>query len=231
MNENGVDPSVRSRGTIKANIQENFYNNNNKMAEKVRDQGLNGLVNSGHRSTQTGEEHLPSSAIAKTAKEIAHDVLFWTVGYNNSKPNDTYSKTMRRLVTEILEKHKITFNGMMNKLDLSELNGKETVNGCLEHIFTDHEVNWGRVVTIYAFGSRLMKHCQENDMNTLMDKLPDYVGEYVATKLGPWIHKQGGWDTFVASFPDKNQMENGIWKGLLVTALGLGTLATMVAVR
>ena len=38
-------------------------------------------------------------------------------------------------------------------------------------------------------------------------------------------------DTFVAYFPAKGALEDRIWKGLLVTAFGLGALATMVAAR
>ena len=39
-------------------------------------------------------------------------------------------------------------------------------------------------------------------------------------------------DSFEKYFPDKDKMEKTVWQGLLVTAaLGLGALATMVAVR
>lgn len=38
-------------------------------------------------------------------------------------------------------------------------------------------------------------------------------------------------DAFDDYFPKQNSYEDTIWKGLVITALGLGALATVVAVR
>jgi len=38
-------------------------------------------------------------------------------------------------------------------------------------------------------------------------------------------------DAFVDYFPEPVNLENTVWKGLLYTMVGLGALATMVAVR
>lgn len=38
-------------------------------------------------------------------------------------------------------------------------------------------------------------------------------------------------EAFDEFFYDRNQVENGVWRGLLVMAVGMGALATMVAVR
>ena len=38
-------------------------------------------------------------------------------------------------------------------------------------------------------------------------------------------------DAFNARFPPPNHVENSIWKGLFLTAVGLGALATMAAAR
>lgn len=37
--------------------------------------------------------------------------------------------------------------------------------------------------------------------------------------------------SFDAYFPEQRSLEDKIWRGLLFTALGLGTLATMLAVK
>lgn len=38
-------------------------------------------------------------------------------------------------------------------------------------------------------------------------------------------------DAFDEHFPEQLNIENAVWKGLLVTAFGLGALATIAAVR
>ncbi|CAK9305030.1 unnamed protein product [Gordionus sp. m RMFG-2023] len=57
-----------------------------------------------------------------------------------------------------------------------------------------------------------------------------YLAEYMSKHIEPWITTNGGWESFVEKFC-YNKLEEKIWKGLLWTALGLGTLAVLVVVK
>lgn len=58
--------------------------------------------------------------------------------------------------------------------------------------------------------------------------LPDlYL--YINAKIVLYVFWQQ--DTFDDYFPKQTSYEDTIWKGLVITALGLGALATVAAVR
>ena len=133
----------------------------------------------------------------------------------------------------MLVKHEILFNGMVNKLHITRENVHLTFTNVVNELFRDGEINWGRVVSVYAFAGRLAKHLHEEEKTSMaIQDIATICGEFVALDLGSWIEQQGGWDSFEKYFPDKDNVEKTVWQGLLVTAaLGLGALATMVAVR
>lgn len=167
----------------------------------------------------------------KIARELAGDIVYYKCSEDFYKPPiNEYSKTMRRTVDEISLKHEILFDSMVNKLNVDRDNGLQTFINVVEEMFRDGFYNWGRIVTVYAFGARLARYCVEAGMSESVQFVAEYVGSYVSDKLTPWIASQGGWDTFLQYFPEKN-MEGAIWRGLLYTVVGLGALATMVAAR
>lgn len=167
----------------------------------------------------------------KIARELAGDIVYYRCSDDFYKPPvNQYAKTMRRTVDEISVKHEILFNSMVNKLNVDHDNGLQTFINVVEEMFRDGFYNWGRIVTVYAFGARLARYCVEAGMAESVQFIAEYVGSYVSDKLTPWISSQGGWEMFLQYFPDNN-LENTLWKGLLATFVGLGALATVVAAR
>lgn len=54
-------------------------------------------------------------------------------------------------------------------------------------IFGDGTVNWGRIVTLFYFGYKMVER------GTPLKATKDCVSKYVTNKLAQWISQQGGW--------------------------------------
>jgi len=249
MNGNGPEPEMDCiDGCLP---YEKFHNNNNingmarpnhieletTTADRIKNttsMHVNGLncISTSSQTTQSPDE-VPEE-IFEIAKSLADDLVHYVANNNSSKnlkSPSSYSRTMRRTVDELLEKHDILFKGMVAKLNVTGDNVQVTFVNVADEIFQDRQFNWGRIVAVYAFAGRLARHCVEKDLPDRIDQISEFLGSYVGNRLGVWIHQHGGWTVFNDYFPEKNGFENKIWKGLLVTAMGLGALATMVAAR
>ena len=128
------------------------------------------------------------------AKSLAKDIVCSYIGRRSSKPPNSYAATLRRTVNEIMEKHEILFKSIVNKLDIDEKNGYSTFVNVVEEMFQDSAINWGRLVSVYAFAASLAKFARSKGMaDKYVDNIIELSGNYVANKLGKWILSQGGW--------------------------------------
>ena len=166
-------------------------------------------------------------SVKRIARELAYEIVYYKSGVKKLQPSSKYAVTLRRTVDELLHRHEILFNGIVNKLEISQ----KTMRNVLDEMFKDKNFNWGRIVSIYAFGGRLAQHAGEIHKQELIDQIAEWLAEYVIEELSSWIHSAGGWDAFYEYFPEQKSLEERLWRGLLVTAVGLGALATMVAAR
>jgi len=204
-------------------------------------QGLGGGFNDigivTNESTQTFSSS-PLDQVRRDAEFMAKDVVVNFDSKTSMRAPNRYCKTLRRTVKELSDRHNLVFKGMVNRLKPDETSAFPTFVIVADEIFDDGQVNWGRIVAVYAFAARLSKYYIDNNPQSDSKKLAQYeekiglfVGKYVANKLGHWILDHGGWDAFVEYFPDQGAFEDKVWKGLGALALGLGALATVVASR
>ncbi|KAK3097970.1 hypothetical protein FSP39_014895 [Pinctada imbricata] len=161
------------------------------------------------QQTQTPGSSTPEEKVRQIAEVIATDVIPAFSEEEDRKPPNRYCKTMRRTVKELSDRHDIAFKGMVQKLNLNDTNA---------------------FPTFVSFAARVAVHCKKQSPDC-EEKIALYAGKYVASKLGKWILDNGGWDAFADYFPEKGAMEDKLWKGLMITAMGLGALATVVAAR
>lgn len=174
--------------------------------------------------------------IKRICRELAIDIVYYVSDYKKLSASSKHAETLRRTVDELLDRHSILFKGMVKKLNISSNsshnhNGRVSFTNVADQMFADERINWGRLVSIYAFGGRLARHCAEKHMYDYIDTIAEFLGNYVADKLAVWVHEQGGWDKFDEFFIPEATLESRLWRGLLVTAVGLGALATMVVVK
>ena len=164
------------------------------------------------------------------------------VNFDLKRPLTTpnrYCKTLRRTVKEVSDRHNLVFKGIVNRFKPNEASTLPTFVIVADKIFEDGQVNWGRIVAVYAFATHLVKHYEDTNrhkatesrtenLTHFQDKIGSFVGKYVAYKLGQWILYHGGWDSFVEYFPEHDEFEKRMWKGVLFTTIGFVTLATVV---
>ncbi|KAK7501741.1 hypothetical protein BaRGS_00007172 [Batillaria attramentaria] len=191
--------------------------------------GLNDISQVIEEGTQTKGSGSPLDQVRREAEVIAEDVILNFGSDGKRKPSNKFCKTMRRTVQELSNRHDIAFKGMVNKLNLDNNNPFQTFVSVADEIFDDGQINWGRIVAVYAFAARLA--ARDGQKSDFPKKIALFVGKYVANKLGKWILDNGGWEAFANYFPDQGEIEDTMWRGLLFTAVGLGALASVVATR
>lgn len=189
-------------------------------------QGLNSI----DQATQNNFSGSPLENVRKQAEVIGSDVVCNFGVEDEKKSPDRFCKTMRKTVKEISDRHDITLKAMVNKLNMGNGNTFQTFINVADEIFEDGQINWGRVIVVYAFAARLTAHVRQR-FPDYEEKIALYVGKYVGNKLGHWILAQGGWDAFADFFSDQSTVEDKVWKGLLFTATlgGIGALAAVMA--
>jgi len=150
--------------------------------------------------------------------------------YNKPAPN-IYASTMRRVAMEVSKKYGDTFSEFLDTLDLDEITGYQTLFKVAEEMFqSDHVVNWGRVVVIYAFLGWVSKVYVENGVDDMPDIVGDFVGYYISRNHRQWLEENGGWDGFLEFFKDDRSRRNSRWGEMLYAgASAVGLLALVYA--
>lgn len=149
--------------------------------------------------------------------------------------NLVHVRTMQRVVKALLIKHEIIFDKSVRSIAEVSQNGVSHVDVGLRKVFSemfkDGQVNWGRVVAVYAFAHCMANYCVLNDMQNDVKSIANVTATYVENNLSEWILNQGGWDSFEKQFHEEETTESKVWKGLLCTFVGLGTLVTITALK
>jgi hypothetical protein len=183
----------------------------------------------------------PTTPDTERIDKISRTMAMDTILYAKAKKRgakmppcpDKYCATMRRTVDEISSRHEILFKSMMSKLTITPETCPRAFKNIADEMFLDKNWNWGRIVTLYAFGACLTQYWMDNNLENHTEIVADVVADYVEQNLSDWILKQNNqWDAFVEYFPEPTQLEDKMRKGLIWTAVfSLGALGIMAAVR
>lgn len=69
-------------------------------------------------------------------------------------------------------------------------------NQVMEKEFEDGIINWGRIVTIFAFGGVLLKKLPQEQIALdvgAYKQVSSFVAEFIMNNTGEWIRQNGGW--------------------------------------
>lgn len=147
--------------------------------------------NSVHQPLKMKE--IETDSAARTAIELAYDIVDYFTEKKPSDPINGHAKTLRRTIDELSERHGILFNGIMKRLSVGRQSWDDTFTNVADEMFADGQYNWGRVVTLYAFAGWLARHCKENRMEDVVPQIATRAGLYASEKVLGWIKSQGGW--------------------------------------
>ncbi|XP_030605233.1 induced myeloid leukemia cell differentiation protein Mcl-1b [Archocentrus centrarchus] len=110
-------------------------------------------------------------------------------------------KTMKRVVADVLEKHRYAYNGMVNKLSLDERGEDVTfVSAVAKSLFADKTTNWGRIASLMAFGAVVCQRLKEKGRDNCVELVSQEISTYLLSDQRDWLVKNNAWDGFVEFF-------------------------------
>ncbi|XP_038669088.1 bcl-2-like protein 10 [Scyliorhinus canicula] len=110
----------------------------------------------------------------------------------------------------------------------------------VEEMSADEKMNWGRVVSIFAFAGVLGRHLRDSGIvmsseagPSPVDSLAESVANYLGKERREWIEQNGGWEGFLRFFGSDDHWQESTVRNMLITVAGFGIagLACLLAVR
>ncbi|XP_047454857.1 induced myeloid leukemia cell differentiation protein Mcl-1b [Mugil cephalus] len=148
-------------------------------------------------SCPAGDEVLESDT-----RQIISRLLKDSIGL--SKPRWNESKvlsTMKRVVGDVLEKHRYAYNGMINKLSLDDRGDDMTfVTSVAKSLFADGTTNWGRIASLLAFGVVVCQYLKERGRLNCVELVSQEISTYLLFDQRDWLVKNNSWDGFAEFF-------------------------------
>ncbi|XP_068109355.1 induced myeloid leukemia cell differentiation protein Mcl-1 [Hyperolius riggenbachi] len=180
-------------------------------------------------STPTGSQ--PDSLYMETW-ELLHSLFREHAGYikGSSGANPKALATLRRVGGEINDKHKMAFQGMLQRLSIETPDDIQKLSEVPHMVFNDGITNWGRIVTLISFGAFVAKHMKSIKLESGIRTLTDNFTGYLMQHKRDWIVEHNGWEGCVEFFHVEDY-ESGLRTVLMAFAgvAGLGaSLAYMI---
>ncbi|XP_027624812.1 bcl-2-related protein A1 isoform X2 [Tupaia chinensis] len=129
---------------------------------------------------------------------LAQDYLRYVLEL--SQPTSGSSKTSRVLQNVAFSVQKEVEKNLkpcLDNFDVVSIEDARTIfNQVMEKEFEDGIINWGRIVTIFAFGGILIKKVLRERIAPDVDTYKDisyFVAEFIVNHTGEWIRQNGGW--------------------------------------
>eukprot|EP00062_Callorhinchus_milii_P002248 gi/632938253/ref/XP_007904307.1/ PREDICTED: anti-apoptotic protein NR13-like [Callorhinchus milii] len=110
----------------------------------------------------------------------------------------------------------------------------------VEEMSADEKMNWGRVVSVFAFAGVLSRHLRDSGIvmcpatgPSPLDSLADSVANYLGKEKREWIEQNGGWEGFLRFFGSNDHWQESTVRNMLITVAGFGIagIACLLAVR
>uniref|UniRef100_A0A8C7MNS2 Bcl-2 Bcl-2 homology region 1-3 domain-containing protein n=1 Tax=Oncorhynchus kisutch TaxID=8019 RepID=A0A8C7MNS2_ONCKI len=155
-----------------------------------------------------------TGALDTDTRQLIKCVLGQCTGLLKPRWNESKAlSTMSRVIGQLLEKHRYTYNGMINTLYVDDRGDNVKFLSAVAHsIFEDGTVNWGRVA------SKGRDNC--------VDLVGEEISEYLVTHHKDWLVKHNSWNGFVEFFPVAEPESR--CRNIIMTIFGLaGIGATM----
>lgn len=123
-------------------------------------------------------------------------------GLSNPRWNESKAlATMKRVVEDVLDKHRYAYNGMINKLSLDDRGDDVSFVGAVaKSLFADRTTNWGRITSLVAFGAVVCQYLKERGRENCVDLVSQEISTYLLSDQRDWLVKNNSWDGFVEFF-------------------------------
>ncbi|XP_016345360.1 induced myeloid leukemia cell differentiation protein Mcl-1 homolog isoform X2 [Sinocyclocheilus anshuiensis] len=109
--------------------------------------------------------------------------------------------TMTQVVADILLKHEIAYKGMLQRLQLeSQADDMSFISCIAETMFNDNTTNWGRIVSLVAFGAVVCSRLKELQRERCVETVAQQISSYLISEQHDWLLNNKGWHGFVEFF-------------------------------
>nr|XP_026655119.1 induced myeloid leukemia cell differentiation protein Mcl-1 homolog [Zonotrichia albicollis] len=82
---------------------------------------------------------------------------------------------------------------MLRKLQIQQEEDLQCVVEVAAQMFSDGVTNWGRVVTLIAFGAFVAKHLKSIQQEQSVSSLAGIITDALVNSKREWLESQGGW--------------------------------------
>ncbi|XP_045569213.1 induced myeloid leukemia cell differentiation protein Mcl-1 homolog [Salmo salar] len=171
--------------------------------------------------------HHQTGALDIDTRQLIKCVLGQCTGLLKPRWNESKALlTTSRVIGQLLEKHRYTYNGMINTLYVDDV---KFLSSVAHIIFEDGTVNWGRVASLMSFGAAVCQYLRGKGRDDCVDVVGEEIAEYLATHHTDWLVKHNSWNGFVEFFPvaePESRCRNIIMS--LFGLAGIGATITLV---
>ncbi|XP_061908604.1 bcl-2-like protein 1 [Entelurus aequoreus] len=112
---------------------------------------------------------------------------------------DAVKEALRDSANEFELRYAHAFSDLHNQLHITPATAYQSFENVMDEVFRD-DVNWGRIVGLFAFGGALCVECMEKEMSHLVGRIIEWMTVYLDLHIQPWIESQGGWERFAEIF-------------------------------
>ncbi|XP_061645239.1 bcl-2-like protein 1 isoform X2 [Phyllopteryx taeniolatus] len=120
---------------------------------------------------------------------------------------DAVKKALQDSANEFEMRYSHAFSDLDQQLHITPATAYQSFENVVDEVFRD-DVNWGRIVGLFAFGGALCVECMEKEMSPLVGRIIEWMTVYLDNHLQPWIESQGGW---CLSATQTNQLLSGCY--------------------
>uniref|UniRef100_A0A8C6SW38 MCL1 apoptosis regulator, BCL2 family member b n=1 Tax=Neogobius melanostomus TaxID=47308 RepID=A0A8C6SW38_9GOBI len=109
--------------------------------------------------------------------------------------------TMKRVVDNLLEKHRIAYNGRLNLPSNPNWGDDVTFMGDVARsIFEDGTTNWGRIASLISFGAVVCQYLKSKGRESCVERVAEEISSYLLSDQRDWLIRNNSWDGFVEFF-------------------------------
>ena len=118
---------------------------------------------------------------------------------NGFKNRDLYIKItslMRKSGIELENDHIEVFNNLPANLQLNPYNARAIYESIIKQVLENDEVNWGRLVALFAFSGKLAEWFLEQQQVGIVENIVIWLADTISDNQG-YIDQNGGWVSFI----------------------------------
>ncbi|XP_076984654.1 bcl-2-related protein A1 [Tamandua tetradactyla] len=142
---------------------------------------------------------------------LAQDYLKYVLRIPECEPVPSKtSRVLQNVASSVQKEVEKTLKPCLDNFDVVSISTARTIfNQVMEKEFEDGIINWGRIVTIFAFGGILIKKLLREriapEVVDIYKEISFFVAQFIVENTGEWIRQNGGWENgFVKKFEPKS---------------------------